>query len=77
MLTYQGIQITWLGHDGFKFKKDKVIYVDPFKLGTKAEAADLVCVTHEHFDHLSMDDLKKVVTPATTVITIEIGRAHV
>jgi len=70
MLTYQGIQITWLGHDGFKFKKDKVIYVDPFKLGTKAEAADLVCVTHEHFDHLSMDDLKKVVTPATTVITI-------
>ena len=70
MLMYQGIQITWLGHDGFKFKKDKVIYVDPFKLGTKAEAADLVCVTHEHFDHLSVDDLKKVVTPATTVITI-------
>ncbi|HWU38901.1 MAG TPA: MBL fold metallo-hydrolase [Candidatus Acidoferrum sp.] len=70
MLTYQGIQITWLGHDGFKFKKDKVIYVDPFKLGTKAEAADLVCVTHEHFDHLSVDDLKKVVTPATTIITI-------
>ena len=70
MLTYQGIQITWLGHDGFKFKKDKVTYVDPFKLGTKAEAADLVCVTHEHFDHLSVDDLKKVVTPATTIITI-------
>jgi L-ascorbate metabolism protein UlaG (beta-lactamase superfamily) len=70
MLQYEGIQITWLGHDGFKLKKDKVIYVDPFKLGAKAEPADLVCVTHEHFDHLSNDDLKKVVTPATTVITI-------
>jgi L-ascorbate metabolism protein UlaG (beta-lactamase superfamily) len=70
MLQYEGIQITWLGHDGFKLKKDKVIYVDPFKLGTKTEAADLVCVTHEHFDHLSVDDLKKVVSPATTVVTI-------
>jgi L-ascorbate metabolism protein UlaG (beta-lactamase superfamily) len=70
MLQYEGIQITWLGHDGFKLKKNKVIYVDPFKLGAKAEPADLVCVTHEHFDHLSVDDLKKVVTPATTVITI-------
>jgi len=70
MLQYEGIQITWLGHDGFKLKKDKVIYVDPFKLGSKAEPADLVCVTHEHFDHLSVDDLKKVVTPATIVVTI-------
>jgi L-ascorbate metabolism protein UlaG (beta-lactamase superfamily) len=70
MLQYEGIQITWLGHDGFKLKKNKVIYVDPFKLGAKAEPADLVCVTHEHFDHLSVEDLKKVVTPATTVVTI-------
>jgi L-ascorbate metabolism protein UlaG (beta-lactamase superfamily) len=70
MFTYEGIQITWLGHDGFKLKKDKVIYVDPYQLRGKAEPADLVFVTHEHFDHLSVDDLKKVVTPATTVITI-------
>ena len=70
MLQHEGIQITWLGHDGFKLKKDKVIYIDPYKLGAKPERADLVCVTHEHFDHLSVDDLKKVVTPATTVVTI-------
>jgi len=70
MLKYEGIQITWLGHDGFKLKKDKVIYVDPYKLGAKPEPAGLVFVTHEHFDHLSVDDLKKVVTPETTVVTI-------
>ncbi|HSB68056.1 MAG TPA: MBL fold metallo-hydrolase [Candidatus Methylomirabilis sp.] len=68
MLEYRGIQITWLGHDGFKFKKDRVIYVDPFKLGSKVEPGDLVCVTHEHFDHLSLDDLKKVVTVKTTLL---------
>ena len=27
-------------------------------------------MTHEHFDHLSVDDLKKVVTQKTTVVTI-------
>ena len=70
MLEYEGIQITWLGHDGFKLKKGKVVYVDPHQLGPKAEPADLVFVTHEHFDHLSLDDLKKVVTPRTTVVTI-------
>jgi L-ascorbate metabolism protein UlaG (beta-lactamase superfamily) len=70
MLEYQGVQITWLGHDGFKLKKAKVVYIDPFQLKSPAEPADIVCVTHEHFDHLSVDDLKKVVTSHTTVITI-------
>ncbi len=70
MLEYEGVQITWLGHDGFKLKKAKVVYVDPFQLKSAAEPADIVCVTHEHFDHLSVDDLKKVVTSHTTVVTI-------
>lgn len=70
MLEYEGIQITWLGHDGFKLKKGKVVYVDPYQLKSAAEPADVVCVTHEHFDHLSVEDLKKVVTPHTTVVTI-------
>ncbi len=70
MLQHEGIQITWLGHDGFKLMKGRVIYVDPYKLVSKAEPADLVFVTHEHFDHLSVDDLKKVVTQKTTVVTI-------
>jgi L-ascorbate metabolism protein UlaG (beta-lactamase superfamily) len=70
MITHEGVQITWLGHDGFKLKKEKVVYVDPYQLKTQAESGDLVCVTHEHFDHLSAGDLKKVVTPRTTMVTI-------
>jgi L-ascorbate metabolism protein UlaG (beta-lactamase superfamily) len=70
MFTYEGVQITWLGHDGFKLKKGKVAYVDPYQLKSPAEPGDLVCVTHEHSDHLSVDDLKTLVTPQTTVVTI-------
>jgi L-ascorbate metabolism protein UlaG (beta-lactamase superfamily) len=70
MMEYEGVQITWLGHDGFKLKKGKIVYIDPYQLKSAAEPADVVCVTHEHFDHLSVEDLKKVVTPHTTVVTI-------
>jgi L-ascorbate metabolism protein UlaG (beta-lactamase superfamily) len=70
MFTYKGVEITWLGHDGFKIKKDKTVYIDPYRLGGAAEQGDLVLVTHEHFDHLSLDDLKRVVGPETTVMTI-------
>ncbi len=70
MLEYEGVRITWLGHDGFKLKKEAVVYIDPYQLKSPAEPADVVCVTHEHFDHLSVEDLKKVVTPHTTIVTI-------
>jgi len=70
MLEVEGVQITWLGHDGFKLKKGAVVYIDPYKLGSAAEPADVACVTHEHFDHLSVEDLTRVVTPRTTVVTI-------
>jgi len=70
MLEFEGVEITWLGHDGFKLKKGTVVYVDPYQLKSPAEPADVACVTHEHFDHLSVEDLKKVVTSRTAIVTI-------
>jgi L-ascorbate metabolism protein UlaG (beta-lactamase superfamily) len=68
MLKHGNVEITWLGHDGFKLKAGTVVYVDPYQLTSAQEPADLVCVTHEHFDHLSVEDLKRVVAKATTLI---------
>lgn len=67
MFEYHGVKLTWLGHDGFRIEVGKTIYLDPFKIegGPKA---DIVLVSHEHFDHCNLDDLKKIVTPNTVIV---------
>ncbi len=67
MFEYNGVKLTWLGHDGFRIEVGKTIYLDPFKIegGPKA---DIVLVSHEHFDHCNLDDLKKIVTPNTVIV---------
>lgn len=67
MYEYQGVKLTWLGHDGFRVQDGQVIYVDPFQIegGPKA---DIILITHEHFDHCSADDLKKITGPDTTIV---------
>ena len=44
--------ISWLGHAGFKIKGEKIVYIDPFKI-KDTEPADIIIITHEHFDHLN------------------------
>ena len=61
--------VTWLGHDSFRIAAGgKVIYVDPFELKT-AIPADLVLITHDHYDHCVPEDVAKIQTAATTIVT--------
>lgn len=62
------VEIAWLGHDGFRLRADAVVYIDPYQLKSAQEPGDLACVTHEHFDHLSAEDLKRVVTGKSTLV---------
>ncbi len=68
MFEYQGIKVTWLGHDGFKITNGKTVIIDPFKIRSSPGKADILLLSHEHFDHLSIEDIKKVVTERTTVL---------
>ena len=73
MFDYEGIQFHWTGHDGFRIVGDnkKTIYIDPFQL-QKAQQnkndADILLLSHNHFDHLSVEDLKHVINHNTTIV---------
>jgi L-ascorbate metabolism protein UlaG (beta-lactamase superfamily) len=60
--------IHWLGHDTFKIVGEKVIYTDPFKI-KKKDTADIILITHEHFDHCSPDDIKAIQGANTIIVT--------
>lgn len=61
-------KIEWLGHDSFRLTADgKIVYIDPWKLAG-GPAADLILITHDHFDHFSVDDIKKLSKADTVVV---------
>lgn len=64
--------IYWLGHDGFEIiHKEKVIYIDPFKVPENLKKADIILLTHPHFDHASLEDVQKLLKPDTIVVGTE------
>jgi L-ascorbate metabolism protein UlaG (beta-lactamase superfamily) len=60
--------IHWLGHDAFRLDGSSTVYIDPWKLPAGAGPADLILVTHDHFDHFSAADIASIATAATTLI---------
>lgn len=61
------LNISRIAHDTFRIAGTKVIYTDPYKIKER-DQADIVLISHEHFDHLSREDLEKVCTPKTTIV---------
>lgn len=67
MWTYRGVDVHWLGHDSFVLKGSKTIVIDPFK--AKGEyKADILLISHEHYDHFSEDDITKFSGPSTIIV---------
>jgi L-ascorbate metabolism protein UlaG (beta-lactamase superfamily) len=68
MFEYKGVKLTWLGHDGFRIQNGQVVYIDPFQILGGGPKADFVLISHEHDDHCSVNDLKKIVTQNTVIV---------
>lgn len=73
--VYNGVEIVWLGHATFKLKtrnqKPKTIYIDPFQV-KKGEVADLILITHDHYDHCdpgSISTLRNSAVEGAVVVT--------
>ncbi len=61
--------IQWLGHDSFKISSGPVvIYTDPFRLVEGGDKADIILITHDHFDHCEPEDVAKVLKEDTVIV---------
>lgn len=67
-MEINGIKLQWLGHSSFLIKNSKIIYIDPYNIPDKTEKADLILITHSHYDHCSIADLNKIVKEGTKIL---------
>lgn len=57
-----------LCHSSIKFNKGLIIYFDPFKINENYNDADIIFITHSHYDHYSEEDISKVIKDNTTIV---------
>ena len=60
-----------LYHSSIRINKEKTIYIDPFKIDRNYNDADIVFITHDHYDHYSEEDIDNVINENTTIIIPE------
>ena len=66
--SLNGIEVKFFGHASFALLGSKRIYIDPFVLPAHAEMADIIISTHDHFDHFSLEHIKKLQKADTVVV---------
>lgn len=71
-----------LCHSSIKMiENEMVIYIDPFRIKDVAKDADVIFITHSHYDHFSPEDILKIKGENTNIIvtndlyekTLELG----
>ncbi len=75
--------IHWLGHSTFRLEDGALqIYIDPYQLPARPPKADVIFITHGHYDHFSPEDIAKIKKEGTTVfapkdVAYQIGEATI
>ena len=67
-MQFGEIELKWLGHSGFLIRNSKIIYIDPYNIKDGYEKADIILITHSHYDHCSVADLQKIVKNGTKIV---------
>lgn len=64
------IELEWLGHASVRIKTGKkIIYIDPYQIqGSSKEKADIILISHSHYDHCSIQDIEKIVKDGTIIV---------
>ena len=64
------VNIDFLGHAGFLINNGdgKKVVIDPYNVSGNIDKADLILITHSHFDHCSIKDITKLAKPGTIIV---------
>ncbi len=63
------LEISWLGHASVMIRAEEtVLYIDPWKIGASSPQADIILLTHDHYDHYSEDDIAVLATDTTRIV---------
>ena len=61
--------VSWLGHSGFRIASGaRTIYIDPYRVPAGARKADLILITHGHYDHFSPQDVERLSHDGTWLV---------
>jgi L-ascorbate metabolism protein UlaG (beta-lactamase superfamily) len=61
--------LEWLGHSGFRIRVGRaVVYIDPYRVGDESPPADLILITHGHYDHFSPQDVERLSVRGTWLV---------
>lgn len=62
----EGIEVLY--HSSIKLNKGLILYFDPFKIDREYHDADIIFITHSHYDHYSEEDINKVRKENTYIV---------
>lgn len=62
------MKIEVLGHASVKLSEEKIIYVDPFNINEEMHDADIIFITHDHYDHYDPKSIEKVRKDSTKIV---------
>ena len=65
-MSYDHIQVNT--QSSIRIEGSKVVYFDPFQISTEAHDADLICITHAHYDHFDPESILKVCNQDTELV---------
>jgi L-ascorbate metabolism protein UlaG (beta-lactamase superfamily) len=55
-------------HSAIRIEGSKVLYFDPYHLTEEPHDADVIFVTHDHYDHFSPEDIRKITHERTLLV---------
>jgi L-ascorbate metabolism protein UlaG (beta-lactamase superfamily) len=61
--------LEWLGHSGFRIRVGRaVVYIDPYRVPDGSPPANLILITHGHYDHFSPQDIERLSVRGTWLV---------